>query len=139
MVKFRTGDYLHTGRSIKMITIKKVIKNLASVVASFMGSWWSVIGFIFIISFWMLLNTLPITTKWHIDAFPYQFLNLILGIIAALTGPLVLIGNSSQEKRYQGLIESIYNMEKKEHKILETIYEMEKKQTSFFTKEVPKE
>lgn len=101
-----------------MKILKHAVKSLASLVATFMGSWWSVISFGTIISIWVLINTLPYTVAWHIDAYPYSFLNLILGVFASLTGPLVLIGSKSQERRYQKLIESIYTMEKKQNDIL---------------------
>lgn len=76
-----------------------------------MGSWWSVFSFLFLILSWISFNAL---SDLRVDPFPYAFLNLILGIFAALTGPLVLIGNSSQDKRHQKLVQSIYAMEKKQ-------------------------
>lgn len=111
-----------------MKLLNKALKKLAKIVAEFMGSWWSVFSFLFVISNWVIFNTIAYTQQWHIDNYPYSFLNLILGVLSALTGPLVLIGNSSQERRYQKLIESIYSMEKKQNNVLESIYDMEKKQ-----------
>jgi len=93
--------------------IKKALKHLANFTANFMGSWWSVFSFLVIILSWITFNTL---SSVRIDPFPYAFLNLILGVLAALTGPLVLIGNSSQDKRHQKLVQSIYAMEKKQMK-----------------------
>lgn len=115
-----------------MKVVNKVFKNLARWVAEFMGSWWSVIIFSSIILLWILINTSRFTETWHIDNYPYSFLNLILGIFAALTGPLVLIGNKSQEKRYQRLIESIYTMERQQQNVLTTILEIETRQDVFF-------
>lgn len=100
-----------------MKLFKRAVKSLAKLVADFMGSWWSVIIFTSIISIWVIFNTISFTETWHVDKYPFSFLNLILGVFAALTGPLVLIGNKTQERRYQRLIEAIYTMEKKQHEV----------------------
>lgn len=97
--------------------LKRAVKSLAKIVADFMSSWWSVITFTSLISVWIMFNTISYTDSWHVDKYPYSFLNLILGVFAALTGPLVLIGNKTQERRYQRLIEAIYTMEKKQHDV----------------------
>jgi len=108
-----------------MRTLDKFLRRLAKSVAEFMGSWWSVFSFLLIISIWIIFNTLSIINFFHIDPYPFSFLNLILGVLAALTGPLVLIGNKSQERHNQRLVESIYEMEKKQNKILENLKDKE--------------
>lgn len=102
---------------------RKIADKLAQKVADFMGSWWSVFTFFSITLSWVFFNTVNWFEPYQIDHFPYQFLNLVLGIMAAITGPLVIIGNKSQEKRYQKMLESIFTIEKKQDAFLNHLKE----------------
>ena len=64
---------------------------LADKVASTLGSWKFVVYQIIIVFLWAGLNAYP---KTKIDPYPYSFLNLILGLQAALTGPVLLIAGN---------------------------------------------
>ena len=68
---------------------------LADKVASTLGSWKFVVYQIIIVFLWAGLNAYP---KTKIDPYPYSFLNLILGLQAALTGPVLLIAGNRQEE-----------------------------------------
>jgi uncharacterized membrane protein len=67
----------------------------ADQVANVLGTW-RFIGFqIAGILIWAGINAAP---KTKIDPYPYSFLNLILGVQAALTGPILLISGNRQEE-----------------------------------------
>jgi len=95
------------------VFLKKLGNDLALAVTEFMGSWWSVIAFASLFLCWIIINTIPYLP--HIDEFPFSFMNLVLGVFAALTGPLVMIGSKSQEQRHKKLVEHIYEMEKRQN------------------------
>ena len=69
-------------------------EKLADKVAGTLGTWRFIVIQIAIIILWATLNALP---KNKIDPYPYSFLNLILGVQAALTGPILLIAGNRQE------------------------------------------
>jgi len=101
------------------VKLRKFADKLARSIADFMGSWWSVTGFFTLTLGWIFFNTFVYFESYRVDGYPYQFLNLMLGIMAAITGPLVIIGNKSQEKRSQKMIESIYKIEKKQNEFMD--------------------
>lgn len=70
-------------------------EKLADKVASVLGSWRFVGVQIVVVFLWAMLNAAP---KTKIDPYPYSFLNLILGLQAALTGPILLIAGNRQEE-----------------------------------------
>jgi uncharacterized membrane protein len=70
-------------------------EKLADKVAGTLGTWRFIVIQIAIIILWATLNALP---KNKIDPYPYSFLNLILGVQAALTGPILLIAGNRQEE-----------------------------------------
>jgi uncharacterized membrane protein len=70
-------------------------ERLADRVAGTLGSWKFIIMQLVIIILWATLNSFP---KDKIDPYPYSFLNLILGIQSAMTGPILLIASNRQEE-----------------------------------------
>jgi uncharacterized membrane protein len=108
---------------------KKLADRLAHAVADFMGSWWSVFTFFTLTLSWIFFNTICWFEPYHVDHFPYQFLNLVLGILAAITGPLVIIGNKAHDRKYQRMLESIFSLEKKQDAFLDYF-----KHHNFYTK-----
>lgn len=70
-------------------------EKLADKVAETLGSW-RFIGFqLTVIGLWAILNSVP---NKKMDPYPYSFLNLVLGVQSALTGPILLIAGNRQEK-----------------------------------------
>lgn len=70
-------------------------EKLADNVASILGSWQFIGIQLSVIVFWVTLNASP---KVKLDDYPFSFLNLILGIQSAMTGPILLISGNRQEK-----------------------------------------
>lgn len=74
---------------------KTLGERLADKVAGTLGTWKFIIIQLTVIILWAILNTLP---KDKADPYPYSFLNLILGIQSAMTGPILLIASNRQEE-----------------------------------------
>lgn len=68
---------------------------VADRIANTVGSWNFVISQLTIIAIWATINIVP---KNKVDPYPFQFLNLFLGIQSALTGPMLLIAGKRQEE-----------------------------------------
>lgn len=67
-------------------------------VADFGGSWIFIIGFMFFLFFWVILNTV----FWHtkpVDPYPFIFLNLLLSCVAALQAPIIMMSQNRQEEK----------------------------------------
>ena len=80
-------------------------EKLADKVASTLGTWKFIGAQLTLIFCWVLLNASP---KTKIDEYPYSFLNLILGVQSALTGPILLIaGNRKEEIDRRRAIENL--------------------------------
>lgn len=80
-------------------------EKLADKVAGTLGTWKFIGAQLILIFCWVLLNSSP---KTKIDEYPYSFLNLILGVQSALTGPILLIaGNRKEEMDRRRAIENL--------------------------------
>ena len=80
-------------------------EKLADRVASTLGTWRFIGIQLTVIVLWATLNAIP---KNGVDPFPYSFLNLILGVQSALTGPILLIaGNRKEEMDRRRAIENL--------------------------------
>ncbi len=77
---------------------------IADRVAEVGGSWKFIIGFLVCMGIWMLFNSQIMVsllgTKAEVfDPFPYIFLNLLLGALASLQAPFIMMSQSRQEAR----------------------------------------
>jgi len=80
-------------------------ERLADKVASTLGTWRFIGIQLTVIILWATLNAVP---KNKMDPYPYSFLNLILGVQSALTGPILLIaGNRKEEMDRRRAIENL--------------------------------
>jgi uncharacterized membrane protein len=68
---------------------------LADAVTEFGGSWKFLAATIVFIIFWVVYNT-TLRHDQGIDPFPYQFLDVMNGIVAALLTPIILISQNRQ-------------------------------------------
>ncbi|MGH9942663.1 MAG: DUF1003 domain-containing protein [Pyrinomonadaceae bacterium] len=71
---------------------------LADAVSTFGGSWEFIAATIVFVIGWVLFNTLLMRDR-GIDPFPYSFLDVINGIVAALLTPIILIAQNRQAKK----------------------------------------
>lgn len=81
-----------SNKSSESITLGE---RLADKVAGTLGTWRFIGIQLTVIVLWATLNAIP---KDKIDPYPYSFLNLILGVQSALTGPILLIAGNRQEQ-----------------------------------------
>ena len=71
---------------------------MADSVSGFGGSWKFILATVAFIVFWILLNSLLIRGS-SVDPFPYSFLDVINGIVAALLTPIILISQNRQSEK----------------------------------------
>lgn len=69
------------------------VQDFTNKIANFMGSWLFVRWFVYFVLIWIAGN---ITTR--VDPYPFQFLNLVLGIMAALSAPLILMAQNREQE-----------------------------------------
>ena len=74
---------------------KTFADRMADAVTEFGGSWWFIVATIAFIVFWVVYNS-TIRRDQGIDPFPYQFLDVMNGIVAALLTPIILISQNRQ-------------------------------------------
>lgn len=74
-------------------------ERLADGIASFIGSWTFLIIQTFLVASWIVMNTLEITGRIHIDPYPYILLNLAFSTQAAYTGPVLLLAGNRQSQK----------------------------------------
>ena len=72
-----------------------LIENLADKVADVFGTWNFIKGQLIFIALWIGFNSIP---KVSVDPYPNSFLNLILGVQASLSAPILLIAGKRQEE-----------------------------------------
>jgi uncharacterized membrane protein len=73
-------------------------EKIADRVASFGGSWKFILTYLGFIIAWMVINVLQWLIK-PFDAYPYQFLNLVLGIVASLQAPFIMMSQNRQSAK----------------------------------------
>jgi uncharacterized membrane protein len=75
-----------------------LVDRLADAVSSFGGSWQFIGATIVFVVLWVWFNTY-IQRDQGIDPFPYSFLDVINGIVAALLTPIILISQNRQAEK----------------------------------------
>ncbi|MBV9925473.1 MAG: DUF1003 domain-containing protein [Acidobacteria bacterium] len=68
---------------------------MADSVTEFGGSWKFIVATVAFIVFWVVYNT-TLRHDQGVDPFPYQFLDVMNGIVAALLTPIILISQNRQ-------------------------------------------
>ncbi|MBC7427768.1 MAG: DUF1003 domain-containing protein [Bacteriovorax sp.] len=67
-------------------------------VAAFGGSWTFILGFIFFIIIWIIMNVMWIGSK-AADPYPFILLNLMLSCLAAFQAPIIMMSQNRQEEK----------------------------------------
>lgn len=73
-------------------------QRISDKVAKFGGSWRFILSFGFILTCWIIFNTLAIHS-FIFDPFPFILMNLILSCIAALQAPVIMMSQNRQEEK----------------------------------------
>lgn len=71
---------------------------MANRIAEFGGSWKFIVVLLVFIFIWVLFNAWLFATK-HIDDYPYNLLDLVMGIIAGLQAPIILMSQNRQSEQ----------------------------------------
>lgn len=71
---------------------------MANKLAQFGGSWKFIGVFMVLVAIWVILNTWLITYG-PFDEYPYQLLGLVIGIIAGLQAPIILMAQNRQSEQ----------------------------------------
>jgi CRP/FNR family cyclic AMP-dependent transcriptional regulator len=71
---------------------------LANQIAEFGGSWKFLAVLMVLLILWMIINTYVIP-KFDIDPYPYQLLGLVLGIIAGVQAPIIMMSQNRQGEK----------------------------------------
>ncbi len=70
---------------------------MADILAEFGGSWKFIGAALALILFWIILNSYLLTKAF--DGSPYQMLNLVLGIVAGLQAPIIMMSQNRQSEK----------------------------------------
>jgi uncharacterized membrane protein len=76
----------------------KLPDKLADHLAAFGGSWFFILGFLFIMSCWIGANIFFLKEK-AFDPYPFILLNLVLSCIAALQAPVIMMSQNRKEAK----------------------------------------
>ena len=76
---------------------RKIGEILADKVASFGGSWYFILTFLFFMMLWMAANLYFLSRPF--DPYPFILLNLILSSIAAIQAPIIMMSQNRKEQK----------------------------------------
>jgi uncharacterized membrane protein len=96
-------------------------ERMADKIAKFAGSWSFLIYFSCVIIVWAIVNSRLILNK-PIDPFPYVFLNLILGCIASIQAPIIMMSQNRESQKDRMRSENDYLINLKSEIILEDMH-----------------
>ena len=88
------------------------------------GSWHFILGFLFFLVLWIIMNTSWIVfgSKW--DPKPFILLNLILSCLAAIQAPIILMSQNRQSQKDRLKAEYDYAINRKAEKGIREIKDM---------------
>jgi uncharacterized membrane protein len=96
-------------------------ERMADRIAKFAGSWSFLIYFSCVIIVWAIVNSRLVLNK-PIDPFPYVFLNLILGCIASIQAPIIMMSQNRESQKDRMRSENDYLINLKSEIILEDMH-----------------
>lgn len=71
---------------------------MANHIAKFGGSWKFIVVFLLLILLWVLFNAWLLATR-QFDVYPYNLLDLVIGVIAGLQAPIILMSQNRQSEQ----------------------------------------
>jgi len=96
-------------------------ERMADKIARFAGSWSFLFFFGVVIIAWAIINSKYLVDK-PIDPFPYVFLNLILGCIASIQAPIIMMSQNREAQKDRLRSENEYLINLKSEIILEDLH-----------------
>lgn len=114
------------GQPIAVDVDKEEAKNLkfgdklADKLTEIAGSWSFIVGFIFFLLAWILLNLFLFE---GLDPFPFILLNLLLSCLAALQAPVIMMSQNRQAKKDSLRNQNDFKIDLKSELILEELHD----------------
>ena len=97
----RTDELLQSrvSRNVNEEQMKRmtIADRMADMIAEFGGSWKFIGAAVGMIILWIVMNTVLMTRAF--DPIPYQMLNLVMGIIAGLQAPIIMMSQNRQTEK----------------------------------------
>jgi CRP/FNR family cyclic AMP-dependent transcriptional regulator len=94
---------------------------LADRVAEFNGSWGFIVLLVMITTVWFVINKPGLVGAEPLDAYPYQFFNLVLAVLVALQGPLIVMSQNRQAIKDRATAETDFKVNLKNEVNIESI------------------
>jgi CRP/FNR family transcriptional regulator, cyclic AMP receptor protein len=94
---------------------------LADKVAELNGSWKFIIFLMAVVGLWFVTNVPGWLMNKPLDAYPYQFFNLVLAVLVALQGPLIVMSQNRQAEKDRKEAENDFKVNLKNEVNIETI------------------
>jgi CRP/FNR family transcriptional regulator, cyclic AMP receptor protein len=94
---------------------------LADKVAELNGSWKFILFLISVVGVWFVINVPGWLIHNPLDAYPYQFFNLVLAVLVALQGPLIVMSQNRQAEKDRKEAENDFKVNLKNEVNIETI------------------
>jgi len=96
--RLRTTNELIQRRAARNVNVEiekqsTLAERVADLIARWGGSWWFVGAFFVVLGIWIALNALGTFFK-PFDPYPYIFLNFVLGCLAALQAPVIMMSQN---------------------------------------------
>ncbi len=91
----RLDQPLERGISLRPSVDSEAVGRLSERIARFLGSWQFIGYMTAFVAAWVMLNVSP----WHVDAYPFIFLTLLLSLQASYAAPLILLAQNRQADR----------------------------------------
>ncbi|MBV9007631.1 MAG: DUF1003 domain-containing protein [Verrucomicrobia bacterium] len=98
----------------------------ADKIARFGGSWKFIILSLVMLIVWMVVNTLMLRAQ-PFDPFPFVLLNLVLGVMAALQAPIIMMSQNREAKKDRLRADLDYQVNLKNEMLLGEILRLLKK------------
>ena len=96
-------------------------ERMADRIAKFAGSWSFLILFGCVVLIWAIVNS-KLVFDDPVDPFPYVFLNLILGCIASIQAPIIMMSQNRESQKDRLKSENDYLINLKSEIILEDLH-----------------
>jgi CRP/FNR family cyclic AMP-dependent transcriptional regulator len=95
MLRQRVSRNLNEVEEERLTTADRV----ADTMAGFGGSWWFIFLTLGLLAAWVWLNTWYLAPARRFDPSPYDLLGLLLGIVAGLQVPVIMMSQNRQEQK----------------------------------------
>lgn len=107
--------------NVEMSKVSTFGDRMSDKLANFAGSWRFLMFFCAIVFTWGIVNTTWVLAK-PFDPYPYVFLNLVLGCIASIQAPIIMMSQNRESQKDRLRAENDYLVNLKSEIILEDLH-----------------